>query len=102
MRRAVRWSGDALDDIDRQIDYIAAHDPDAATRVADHIEATGESLGDFATGHQGRVRSTYEKSVAGLPYIIVYRLETNEGGEVVTILRIIHTSRDWPDEDWPT
>ena len=33
----------------------------------------------FATGHPGRVNGTYEKSVARLPYIIVYALSEYTG-----------------------
>ena len=47
----------------------------------------------------GRVAGTYEKSVARLPYVIAYAL--SEDDAVVTILRVIHTSRDWRDDVWP-
>ncbi|API61294.1 type II toxin-antitoxin system RelE/ParE family toxin [Sphingobium scionense] len=97
--RHVQWSDDALDDLEWQAVAIAKDNPDAARRVARRIRATGDNLADFATGHPGRVSGTYEKSVAGLPYIIAYALSEDES--VVTILHVIHTSRNWPEEEWP-
>ena len=63
------------------------------------IRNTGNALADFATGHPGRVGGTYEKSVARLPYIIAYAL--NDGEVELTILRVIHTSRNWEPGAWP-
>jgi plasmid stabilization system protein ParE len=40
--------------------------------------------------------------VTGLPYILVYTLHTYlDIGEAVVVLRVIHTSRDWPNAEWP-
>jgi plasmid stabilization system protein ParE len=48
------------------------------------------------------VAGTYEKSVTGLPYIIAYEIVSRDAGEIVAILRVIHTARDWPEETWPS
>ena len=101
MKRPVAWARAALDDIKEQIAFIAQDNPAAARRVADRIRDTGAALGDMATGRPGRVTGSYEKSVSRLPYIIAYELRPIAGRESVVILRVIHTSRDWPDEDWP-
>ena len=101
MKRAVIWARAALDDIKEQIAFIAQDNPTAARRVADRLRDTGAALGDMATGRPGRVTGSYEKSVSRLPYIIAYELRPIAGRESVVILRVIHTSRDWPDEDWP-
>ncbi len=100
MRRQVSWSRDALDDLKAQIAYIAAENPGAARRVADALHATAEGLAEMPTGRPGRVTGTYEKSVTGLPYIIAYTLTQKAGRETVSIVRVVHTSRDWPDENW--
>jgi toxin ParE1/3/4 len=97
--RRVQWSNDALDDLLEQIAHIAADNPDAAERVARRIREIGTALGTYATGHPGRVSGTYEKSVPRLPYVIVYAL--TDGGSAVSILRVIHTARDWTDKAWP-
>lgn len=43
----------------------------------------------------------YEKPVSRIPYIIAYALRPIAGRETVVIVRVIHTSRDWPAEEWP-
>ena len=98
MRRVV-WANSAKDDFLIILRHIAADDPDAAERVLAAIQQTGNALADFTTGHPGRVGGTYEKSVARLPYIITYAL--NDGEAELTILRVIHTSRNWEAGQWP-
>jgi plasmid stabilization system protein ParE len=97
--RRVLWSNDALDDLLEQIAHIAADNPDAAERVARRLREVATALGTYATGHPGRVSGTYEKSVPRLPYVIAYAL--TDGDSAVSILRVIHTARDWQGEEWP-
>jgi plasmid stabilization system protein ParE len=100
--RQVVWSEDALIEFDSIVGYIAERDPRAATRAADRIDRTIEGLAMAPTGRRGRVPGTYEKVVSNLPYIVAYALDAAEtGSEVLTILRIIHTSRAWPEGGWP-
>jgi toxin ParE1/3/4 len=100
--RAVVWSQAGLDDLDSIIDYIAADNAAAASKVAGKIETTADGLGRRPIGHPGRVGGTYEKSVIGLPYIIAYALQMMPSGEEqVVILRVIHTARNWPKDKWP-
>ncbi len=98
--RQVVWSRRALSDASDILRHIATEDTRAARTVIDRIEATGEALGEFATGHPGRVAGTYEKSVRHLPYIIAYELTDED--RTVAILRVIHASRDWREDGWPT
>ncbi|MFN3820225.1 type II toxin-antitoxin system RelE/ParE family toxin [Blastomonas sp.] len=98
MRRVV-WSAAARADYLAVLRHIADDDPDAAYRVGQAIRRTGAQLGDFATGHPGRVAGIYEKSVRGIPYIIAYTLAVDD--QSVSILRVIHTARDWPNDRWP-
>ena len=100
--RKVVWSQDALDDMSELVAYIAADNPAAALRVVGRIEEAGERLAEMAIGRRGRVSGTYEVPVRRLPYIIAYALRPQpRGDELVAILRIIHTARDWPKESWP-
>ena len=98
MRRVV-WANSARADFLAILRHVAADDPDAAERVLAAIQQTGNGLAEYATGHPGRVGGTYEKSVARLPYIIAYAL--NDGEAELTILRVIHTSRNWEVGEWP-
>ena len=102
MKRPIQWSRAALDDLKHQLAYIAADNPQAARRVATCVQATCATLGHFATGRPGRVHGTHEKPVANLPYIVAYCITKQANIETISILRIIHTSRNWPEEDWPT
>ncbi|TPK58027.1 type II toxin-antitoxin system RelE/ParE family toxin [Mesorhizobium sp. B2-4-15] len=101
MTRPVQWSREALDDLKQQLAYIAADNPVAARRVADLIRGAGAALGKMPTGRPGRVSGSYEKVVTGLPYIIAYSLTVQAGREFISIVRVIHTSRDWQPEEWP-
>ena len=97
--REVIWSQSAQDDYLEILRHIAIDDPIAAERVVDAIAQAGQQLGEFATGHPGRVSGTYEKSIPRLPYIIAYSLA--DGGRTVAILRVIHAARDWNEDGWP-
>ena len=104
MKRSVRWSRDALDDLKRQIAYIAKDNPVSARRVAGRIRETGTALGEMATGRQGlHVADTYENVVTGLPYVLAYAIrDTPDEGETITILHVIHGAQDWPIGEWPS
>jgi toxin ParE1/3/4 len=80
---------------------LHADNPIAARRVAERIGATASALGEMTTGRPGRVTGTYEKQVIRLPYIVAYVVTNRAGRETISILRVIHTARDWPDEEWP-
>ena len=102
MNRRVLWSERALQELERDIAYIAERNPAAAHRVMDELRQAAEGLGVAATGRRGRIAETYEKVVSGRPYILAYALlPLPEGGEAVVLLRVIHTARDWPEGEWP-
>jgi toxin ParE1/3/4 len=101
VKRPAIWSRSALDDLKAQVAYIAAENPAAAQRVADAIRAAASALSEMPTGRPGRVTDTYEKSVTRLPYIIAYAISPNPAGEAIAIVRVIHTARNWPAEQWP-
>jgi plasmid stabilization system protein ParE len=85
---ATAWKD--LDDIGR---WIARDNPQAARRVLDKILATIEQLAHFPRlARVGRARGTYERVVAGTPYIIVFELWRQPPAIVITA--IVHGSRD--------
>ncbi len=95
--REIVWSDDALQDFNSAILYIAKENAPAAMLVADRLEAALRLLTEIPTGHQGRVKGTYEKLVQKTPYIIAYALSAR----TITVLRVIHGHRDWPADMWP-
>ncbi len=101
MRRVV-WSIDASVEYREIIRYIAQNDPRAAEYIALRLRDVVQNLSAMPTGRKGRVSGTYEKVISGLPYIVAYSLgDEPRGHETITILRLIHWSRDWLDESWP-
>ena len=101
MSRAVIWSRPAARDLMEAFRFIAQDNPDAATRVTSAIRLVGTRLGVQGTGRPGRVTGTYEKSVPGRPYVIAYALRGRDDGQIVEILRVIHTAPNWPERGWP-
>jgi plasmid stabilization system protein ParE len=102
LKRPAQWSADALRELDAAIAYIAARNPTASRRVIAELRSAGDRLGRTATGRPGRVPGTYEKTMTGRPYIIVYAIDTSpDDNERIVILRVIHTARDWPPGQWP-
>ena len=95
--RAVDWSKEASTDFLQMLAYLADHDSDIAYTVTQCIETAISSLSQYPTGRPGRVDGTYEKSVDKTSYIIVYGL----GSVRLEVIRIIHTSRNWPPGNWP-
>lgn len=75
----------ASDDLDKIHAWIAQDRPAVADTVIERILTATERLGRFPhIGHIGRVRSTYEWVVSGLPYIIVYELVPERNELIVT------------------
>lgn len=88
-----RWTTPASRALERIVDYIAGENPQAAFKVAARILSAVGQLSDFPRlGRRGRVNETFELVVAGLPFIVPYRISANE----IHILSVYHTSRRWP------
>jgi addiction module RelE/StbE family toxin len=90
----IRWQDDAINDLIQVRRFIAMDNPPAAARVANRIRnAVPELVDQPDIGRPGRVPGTRELVLADAPYIIAYRVESNS----VVILRVLHTSRKWPE-----
>jgi toxin ParE1/3/4 len=96
MRRVV-WSESAFSDFEQAIFYVAERNVSAARLVANRVDAAARQLAEMPVGRPGRVLGTYEKPVLRTPCIIAYAVSDS----AITILRLIHGSRDWPEGDWP-
>src|SRR5207237_481887 len=73
--------------------YIAEDNPTAARCVKDLIEKAPANLSTHPRpGRQGRIDGTRELVIAGLPYIVPYRVRYGR----VEILDVIHSARRWP------
>lgn len=89
----VNWLRLALRDMREIATYIAQDSPKAGKAVVERIWQEGQILCSLADrGRPGRVPGTRELVLDGLPYFLAYRVK----GRTVQILRVIHTSRQWP------
>ena len=89
----VQWSKDAVKDIAQIRKFIHRKKPEVAKEVALQLAMLAETLIEHpAKGRIGRLPNTRELIVPDLPYIIIYRSKNNQ----IQILRVIHTSQQWP------
>ncbi len=88
------WLAGAIGDLDALFDYIGMENPPAAFAMLDLIERRVGQLADHPLlGKAGRVATTRELVVAGTPFIVVYRVQSQQ----VDILAVIHSAKRWPD-----
>ena len=91
----LRWTRAARNDRDRIYAYIEIEQPEAALRLDDRFSERASQLAAFPQlGRTGRVPGTRELSIAGSSYLLVYRVE----GDLIWVVRVIHTSQAWPEE----
>ena len=74
----IRWTQPANDDFLGIVSWIAANNPAAASKVGRLILAAVEQLDDFPfRGKPGRSPDTRELVISGLPYLVVYSVESD-------------------------
>jgi toxin ParE1/3/4 len=90
----IKWTRKALKNLKQAYEFIAIDNPDAAVEVVIKIRAATEKLEAFPNlGKTGRVEGTRELVIANTPYLLVYRVK----GKTVEILRVLHSSKRYPD-----
>lgn len=90
----VEWRPQARHDASNIVSYIAARNPVAAEKIRSEIERTAMSLAVLPRrGRPGKVKRLRELSMPNRPYFFVYEV----GRTSVTIHRLVHSSRNWPD-----
>jgi plasmid stabilization system protein ParE len=83
----------AWDDLNQIGSWIGKDNPRAARAVLENILRTIEQLQRFPRlARAGRARGTFERVVAGTPYIIVFELWQNPSALVVTA--VAHGARN--------
>ena len=98
----VVWSRTALDDLIDIARYIAKDRPKAALKLASRLRMAGDDLALFATGKAGRMPGIFERPVSGTTYTMAYAIDQETADRRrLTILRVIHHPRDWPEGAWP-
>ena len=91
--RRIRWPLAAAHDLELIDSYLHEHHPGLRQPTIRKLYEAARSLRRFP--HRGRVghkEGTRELVLAPMPYLIVYDIQP----ELVHILRIIHSSENWP------
>ena len=91
----LRWTRLAERDLEAIAEYVGQDSPAAAARVVLELIDQAATLlpAHPAIGRPGRVLGTRELVIGHLPYIIAYRVRDRD----VEMLRVLHTSRAWPE-----
>ena len=89
----VRWSPEAVEDLERIGRLIRRDKPMAAKNTVLTLYRGIADLGTFPNrGRSGRIEGTRELIFPSLPFIAVYRLHK----EAVEVVRIYYAAQDWP------
>jgi toxin ParE1/3/4 len=89
----VVWSDAARGDLRAAVTYIKHDNPEAARRVARRIRSAAASLEDLPERFRpGFAPDTREHLIPGLPYILVYRIESDR----VKIIAMFHAAQNKP------
>lgn len=91
----VRVTDDAAADLRQIKAFISEDNAIAADRVIERIRKTLTLLAMLPrTGHDGTVPGTFEKVVPRVPYVLVFRVGSNDGTQELVLLRVYHTAQD--------
>ena len=89
----LRWTRQALSDLESARQYSEAHFPQAHTRWGERVKRTLQALADHPhIGRPGRLEETRECPVTQTPFVVVYRINRAN----VEIIAFLHGARQWP------
>ena len=93
----IRWTRTAANDLDAIEDYLTKKNPVAAIeQILTILDQVEEFLPTYPEiGRDGRLGDTRELVIVNTKFIVMYRVED----EVIYILRVLHSSRQWPSDD---
>lgn len=90
----LEWTFPANNDLLEILEYIWQDNPDAAVRMDAQVHEAAQSLLSFPNkGQVGRIPGTRELFITRR-YKLIYEVDV----DVVRILTIIHTARQWPPD----
>ncbi|MBB4304052.1 addiction module RelE/StbE family toxin [Rhodobium orientis] len=93
----ISFTADALADLENIHGFISEHDRQSAQNTIARILQSIAMLEQFPLiGRPGRVRSTRELTIPGLPYFAVYRIASETEVDVIGVL---HTRMIYPRQD---
>lgn len=89
----LRWTSAAADDLENIANYLFEKTPENAARLIRELYEAPSTLKSFPNrGRPGKKQGTRELVMPSLPYVIVYEVR----GDTAHIVRILHSSQEWP------
>ncbi|MBE9050939.1 type II toxin-antitoxin system RelE/ParE family toxin [Nostocales cyanobacterium LEGE 11386] len=90
----IKWLRRALRNLEQAHNYILKENPQVAPELILKIQNAANQLKNYPfVGKSGRIEGTRELIISNSPYILIYRVSE----ESVEILRVLHTSKRYPD-----
>jgi toxin ParE1/3/4 len=91
----IKWTGQAIQQLDQAHDYITLSNNKAvAARITMQIVTTVQQLAAFPmSGKAGRVLGTRELAISNTPFIAAYAIDKAD----IIILAIYHGAQQWPE-----
>lgn len=90
----VKWLKWALRNLEQARNYVFQDNPTAAQELIIKIQNAANQLQKYPfMGKNSRVECTKELIISNSPYILIYRVKE----ESVEVLRILHTSKRYPE-----
>ena len=91
----VVWLPKAISSRDAQLDYIAENNPVAAIEHGDLVAQQVNQLSTYPElGRAGRKKGTRELVISRTSFVVIYRIKLDD--KRVEILRVLHSSQQWP------
>jgi addiction module RelE/StbE family toxin len=89
----IRWSDEAVFELESIFAYIVQDNEDAAFRTVERIYAAMNNAASMPyIGRAGKKEGTRELVVSGTPYIVVYEILE----ETIFLVTILHGAQKWP------
>lgn len=89
----VLWTATAVSDLEQIANYLGERTPAHSARIVRAIYELVDSLHySPSRGRAGRKPGTRELVASKLPYVLIYRLRSDD----VRLLRILHGAQKWP------
>jgi toxin ParE1/3/4 len=88
----IRWTEQALADLESVHDYISRDNVRAAERTIESILRGLETAAAFPHSGRNATRMSGTRELILAPYIVVYRVKP----DCIEVLAVLHGSRRWP------
>ena len=90
----VNWTKSALRDLEIEANYLNKINPSVESNFLEHVESSVALIKKYPElGRIGRVIQTRELILKKFQYILIYLVKAS----CIDIIRLLHTSRKWPN-----